>query len=82
MTGTFIISGHEVSFSRLFGKGGDSDAESLGLSSILFSVSESGVFGNADQVDDTQLMKVLMKLLDDAMKAENLEKELKKRKQS
>lgn len=81
MTGDFIVGGHQVNFSELFSASGDDNAEpSLGLDSVLFSVAESGVFGNIDQVDNTQLMRVLLKLLDDSRKAKQLERELNKHK--
>lgn len=45
---------------------------SLGMSGILFSVAESGIFGNIEKADDTLLLRVLMKLLDDKYKADAL----------
>ena len=36
------------------------DVQSLGMNSILFSVAESGVFGNARATDDTLLLRVMM----------------------
>ena len=78
--GTFIIDGHEVCFAPVFNrsKNEGSTDQSLGLNSILFSVAESGVFGSVKDTDDAPLLRVLMKLLDDHNKAEDLRKEMKK----
>lgn len=72
-TGVFIIDDTEVSFEPLFRRGNKSDdSPSLGLNSILYSVAESQVFGTAAEVEDTQLMRVFLKLLDDKYKADAL----------
>ena len=42
------------------------------MNSILFSMAESGVFGSIEEVDNTQLLRVLLKLLDDKQKADSL----------
>ena len=70
--GTFRIMDAEVCFAPLFARlddGGDegtaSDSDGLGLNGVLMSVAESGVFGNAEEVNQTPLLKVLMKLLKD-----------------
>lgn len=77
-TGTFVIDGNEVCFSSLFEKKSENVGPSLGMNSILFSVAESGIFGNVADVDNTQLMQVMLKLLDDKQKADNLLKQTKK----
>lgn len=83
-TGTFLIDGLEVCFAPVFArsvrdKGAQpGDVQSLGMNSILFSVAESGVFGNARATDDTLLLRVMMKLLDDRQRADELMRNLKK----
>lgn len=78
LSGTFVIDGNEACFEPLFGSSGEETGDkSLGLDSILYSVAESGVFGNISETDRAPLLKVLMKLLDDYYKAEHLKKELK-----
>lgn len=79
-TGTFILDGCEICFAPVFGSSGNdyTPEQSLGMNSILFSVAESGVFGNIEDVDNTQLMRVLLKLLDDKQKADSLLKQTKK----
>lgn len=72
--GTFILDGCEVCFEPIFSSSGKDHTpeQSLGMNSILFSMAESGVFGGIDDVDNTQLLRVLLKLLDDKQKADSL----------
>jgi hypothetical protein len=83
-TGIFIIDGMELCFEPVFSRSKrDKDAQpgdvqSLGMNSILFSVAESGVFGNARATDDTLLLRVMMKLLDDKQRADEMMKNFKK----
>lgn len=83
-TGSFIIDGLEVSFSSLFSRtkedGNDTSVnkQNLGMNSILYSVAECGVFGNTRATDDTLLLRVMMKLLDDKQRADELMKNFKK----
>ena len=78
MTGEFYIDGTEVSFAPLFQSGGDPDGksdESLGMTSVLFSLAESRTFGNVDETDNASLFKVMLKLLNDDITAKNLKKQ-------
>lgn len=78
MTGDFVIDGCTVNFSSVFAGGGESVPKNfIGMNSILFSVAESRVFGDADDVDSTQLFRILLKLVDDGNKAEELRKQYK-----
>lgn len=83
-TGTFIIDGLELCFAPVFDRHRKSpDAQpgiiqNLGINSVLYSVAESGVFGNVDATDDTLLLRVMMKLLDDKQRADELMRNLKK----
>lgn len=47
------------------------------MNSVLYSVAESGIFGNADATDDTLLLRVMMKLLDDKLRADEMIRNLK-----
>lgn len=77
-TGTFIIDGKELCFAPLFERNNTADENSqtqdLGMASILYSVAESGVFGNAEQTDNTLLFSVLMKMLNDKQQIDQLKK--------
>lgn len=77
--GTFILDGCEVCFASIFTSSGKDNTpeQSLGMNSILFSVAESGVFGGIEEVDNTQLLRVLLKLLDDKQKADAILKSAK-----
>jgi hypothetical protein len=72
--GTFVLDGCDVCFEPVFASAGKDHApeQSLGMNSILFSMAESGVFGSIEEVDNTQLLRVLLKLLDDKQKADSL----------
>lgn len=83
LTGTFVIDGQEVTFAPVFGRR-EKDApraagQDLGLNSILYTVAESGVFGTAGETERTPLLRVLLKLLDDKQRADELEKRYKQK---
>ena len=83
LTGEFVIDGQTVTFAPVFGRR-DKDApraagQDLGLNSILYTVAESGVFGTAAETDRAPLLRVLLKLLDDKQRADELEKRYKKK---
>ena len=83
LTGEFIIDGQTVTFAPVFGRR-DKDGErpsgqDLGLNSILYTVAESGVFGTATETDRTPLLRVLLKLLDDKQRADELMKRYNKK---
>ncbi len=76
MAEPFIIEGNEICFAPVFrreeGNDGPRAEQSLGMNGILFSVAESGIFGNADDTDQALLLRVMMKLLDDYQRAKVL----------
>ncbi|WP_239473410.1 hypothetical protein [Bacteroides gallinaceum] len=82
LSGSFVIDGQEVTFAPVFGRrepdAPRSSAQDLGLNSILYTVAESGVFGTADDTDRTPLLRVLLKLLDDKQRADEMMKRMKR----
>ena len=81
LTGKFVIDGQTVTFSPVFGRR-EKDApqwvgQDLGLNSILYTVAESGVFGTATETDRAPLLRILLKLLDDKQRADELMKRYK-----
>lgn len=83
-TEPFVIEGMEVSFAPVFQHtgGGEADGygeQSIGLNAILFTMAESGVFGNMRETDKTPLLTVMMKLLDDKQRTDKMIREAKKR---
>jgi len=77
MTSPFIIDGNEINFSVIFTSPDSNESvpdNFIGMNSILFSVAESHVFGTATDVDNTQLFRILMKLVDDKNKSDELKK--------
>lgn len=82
-SGTFIIDGLELSFAPVFERqkkypDAQKSAQSLGMVGVLHSVAEGGIFGNVDATDDTLLLRVMMKLLDDKQRADEMMRNLKK----
>jgi hypothetical protein len=76
--GEFIIEGNTVSFASIFERS-DSDPDdkkenSIGMTSVLFSLADTGTFGNASQTDETELFRVLLKLLHDKQTIDELKK--------
>lgn len=80
--GSFVIDGQEVTFAPVFARRDPtaprSSAQDLGLNSILYTVAESGVFGTAADVDHAPLLRVLLKLLDDKQRADEMLKRIKR----
>lgn len=74
LTGSFIIDGMEVCFAPVFERREKeesvTDVQNIGLNSILFSIAETGIFGNAEDTDNTLLLKVMLKMLDDKQRAD------------
>lgn len=78
LTGEFIVDGSQVCFSSIFERKkeseGDNQSQNLGMNAILFSVAESGIFGNLDEADKQPLLRIMLKLLDDKQRAESFSK--------
>ena len=63
-----MIEGREVCFAPVFGQGGSPDekqADNLGMLSILFTMADTGTFGNVAETDEAPLLDVMLKLLND-----------------
>lgn len=77
MTGDFIIEGNQISFSPLFSSQSDSDIkqdDSLGMTSVLFSLAESRTFGNIKETDNAFLFEIMLKMLNDKQQIDKLKK--------
>lgn len=76
--GEFIMDGNTVSFESLFERSAiDEDTKpvtNIGLMSIVFTLADTGTFGNADKTDDTMLFPILLKLLHDKNAVDRLKK--------
>lgn len=76
--GVFVIEGNELCFSGIFERSDpDPDAmteNSIGMLSVLFTLADSGTFGNESETDQTELFKVLLKLLHDKETTDRLRK--------
>lgn len=74
--GEFIIEGNTLSFESLFDEGGGDEIGegNIGLMSIVFTLADTGTFGNAEQTDETLLFPILMKLWNDKQMVEKLKR--------
>ncbi|MPN65175.1 hypothetical protein SDC9_212954 [bioreactor metagenome] len=72
------MDGNTVSFESLFERSAiDEDTKpvtNIGLMSIVFTLADTGTFGNADKTDDTMLFPILLKLLHDKNAVDRLKK--------
>lgn len=76
-TGTFIIDGVEVCFSPIFQASDSQKKSSSSLQQICLTLAESHVFGTARDVDNTQLLVVMQKLLQDYEQLMRIKKQTK-----
>lgn len=77
MTGEFIIEGNRVCFAPLFSSQPDPDIkqdDSLGMTSVLFSLAESRTFGNIRETDNAFLFEIMLKMLNDKQQIDKLKK--------
>ncbi len=75
-TGCPVIDGKEINLALLFtqAKEGDKEQAGIGLTGVIYSLAESGVFGNVTETGNTNLYDILVRLYQvktdfDAMKA-------------
>ena len=81
LSGEFIVDGSQVCFAPVFERKKDdsqSDMQSIGMNSILFSIAESHIFGKVSETDEQPLLKIMLKLLDDKQRADYLLNKTKK----
>lgn len=77
MTGDFIIDGNTVNFGCLFQSGDKKTGKNdVGLNGIAFTMAESRVFGDLKGVDDTNVLKIMLKLLSDFNKIKELKHDI------
>lgn len=76
ISGVFIIEGREISFADIFKSGEEDDAPKydIGMKSILFTMADTGTFGNARDTDNELLFDILQKLIHDQNAIEALKK--------
>jgi hypothetical protein len=75
------IDGNKCMFSRIFRKGkgeGRSEGEGIGLTGVLMSLAESGVFGNIKETADANVWDVLTRLYQLELQSEEMEKAMRK----
>lgn len=80
-TGTFNIDGNDISFSILFKRNPDDDTDSgIGLTGLLFSLAETGVFGNVKTTAEQNLYDILFRLYQVQRENMEMKKRLEKQK--
>ena len=74
-TGVFVVDGQEVCFAPLFAASSEKKSGNGGsMQQICLTLAESHVFGTAKDVDNTQLLVVMQKLLLDYNTLQNIKK--------
>ncbi|MEI6900682.1 MAG: hypothetical protein WCL00_12455 [Bacteroidota bacterium] len=71
-SGKPVVDGIELDFSRLFSNSESSDKANVGMIGLLFTLSESGVFGNIEQTDNQNLWDVLVRVYQTVMQSQVL----------
>lgn len=79
-TGVFTVDGNQISFSILFekSKNSENDDAGTGLTGLLFSLAETGVFGNVKATSEQNLYDVLFRLYQLKREKMEMDKKLKK----
>jgi len=77
-TGAFVIDGNEISFSILFKRSeDDGDDAGTGLTGLLFTIAETGVFGNVKATSEQNLYDILFRLYQVQREKMEMEKRMK-----
>jgi len=80
ISGTFNIEGRDICFAPVFGTNETKNTDEkqtedkLGMLSILFTLADTGTFGNVEQTDNAPLLDVMCKLLNDYNLAKNMQR--------
>ena len=70
-SGSPEINGSEINFSKLYSSG-DGASDGLGLVGILYTVAETGIFGNAETVDNQNLYDIMAMMYQAVMRNEQI----------
>lgn len=68
------IDGQEINFKSIFKGGNNDSSDNIGLTGVLFSLAEGGVFGNAKETGEARFFDVLLRLYQINMQAKKLKK--------
>jgi len=73
-TGRPNVDGNELDFSKLYSKDEDGSTKSdVGLVGLLYSLTETGVFGTIDQTDSSSLWDIMIRLYQVVMQMQEIE---------
>lgn len=73
------IDGVRCRFSLVFSKSGGKGGEGIGLTGVLMTLAESGVFGDTEKTADTDVWDVLTRLYQLELQRREMEREMKKK---
>ena len=78
-TGRPVVDGNELDFSRLYTNDSPDEGKSdVGLVGLLYSLTETGVFGNIEQTDNTNIWDIMIRLYQVVMQMQEIEDKNKK----
>ena len=73
-TGKPVVDGNELDFSKLYTNQSDDGSRSdVGLVGLLYSLAETGVFGNIEQTDNSNLWDVMIRIYQVVMQMQDIE---------
>ncbi len=78
-TGRPVVDGNELDLSKLYTSDGDSNNKAdVGLVGLLYSLTETGVFGNIEETDNSNLWDIMIRLYQVVMQMQEIEEKSKK----
>ena len=78
-TGRPVVDGNELDFSRLYTNDSPDEGKSdVGLVGLLYSLTETGVFGSIEQTDNTNIWDIMIRLYQVVMQMQEIEDKNKK----
>jgi hypothetical protein len=77
-SGRPIIDGLELDFSQLYTDASGDDKGNVGMVGLLFSLAETGVFGNIEQTDSQHLWDIMVRVYQVVMQARAFDEKIKK----
>ncbi len=78
-TGKPVVDGNELDFSKLYTNQSDDESRSdVGLVGLLYSLAETGVFGNIEQTDNSNLWDIMIRIYQVVMQMQEIDSKNKK----
>jgi hypothetical protein len=77
-SGKPVIDGVELDFSQLYTDASEDDKGNVGMVGLLFSLAETGVFGNIEQTDGQHLWDIMVRVYQVVMQARAFDEKMKR----